>query len=204
MSAKNAKRPYDSTSRQAAATETRTRICVAAEELFLAKGYSRTSISAVARSAGVGDATVYLAFENKAALLNAVILRAVRDNESEGLEEIVETPVSEVLQRFTTGQAAVLARAASLIALGEGAARMDAELRPFRDQAQRNLRNAFRQVADQLAAGGLLRVSAEEAADTIYGISSEVTFLRMTEGVGMSADRYADWLNETLRAALFS
>ncbi|MGH2958324.1 MAG: TetR/AcrR family transcriptional regulator [Solirubrobacterales bacterium] len=203
MSNQNAKRTYDSSSRQAAATETRERICAAAEELFLAKGYARTSMSAVAKAAGVGEATVYVVFENKSTLLNAVILRAVADNDSGELEEITSMPPNAVLPRFASGQAMVLERAAPLIALGESAAQMDAELRPFRDQAQRNLRAAFRKVADQLDDGGLLRLDAQAAADTIYAISSEATFLRMTEGVGMSADEYASWLCDTLAAALF-
>jgi AcrR family transcriptional regulator len=202
MSDQNAKRRYDSTSRKAAATETRERICVAAEELFLVKGYARTSIGSVAKAAGVGEATVYLAFENKPALLNAVILRAVQDNDSRDLEEISEAKPEDLLSRFAAGQAAVLERAASLIALGESATRMDAELRPFRDRAQRNLRAAFRSIAEQLDAGGLLRVDVEVAADTIYAISSETTYLRMTEGAGMPTERYGRWLDETLTAAL--
>jgi AcrR family transcriptional regulator len=204
MSGRNAKRSYDSTSRQVAATETRVRICIAAEQLFLEKGYARTSISAVAKSAGVGEATVYLAFQNKSALLNAVILRAVRDNDSEDLQELDSLPPEELLPRFAAGQAIVLARAAPLIALGESAARMDAELRPFRDQAQRNLRAAFRQLADRLDEGGLLRGSARQAADAVYAISSEVTYLRMTEGVGMPAEEYGRWLSETLAAVLLA
>jgi AcrR family transcriptional regulator len=203
MSDQNAKRLYDSTSRQAAATETRDRICAAAEELFLAKGYARTSMSAVAKAAKVGEATIYVVFANKSALLNAVIIRAVRDNDSGDLSDITSMAPELVLPRFTRGQATVMARAAALIALGESAAQMDAELRPFRDQAQRNLRAAFRGVADRLEAGGMLRGGAQDAADTIYAISSEATYLRMTEGVGMSADQYAKWLNDTLAAALF-
>ena len=80
MSEEPVKREYDASSRRAAAEQTRERICAAAEVLFLRDGYARTSIRAVAKAAGVSEATVYLAFPGKAALLDAVILRAVRDN----------------------------------------------------------------------------------------------------------------------------
>ena len=70
------KRKYDATSRRAAAAATRDRICAAAEQLFVADGYARTSIRAVAQAAGVAEATIYLTFPNKAALLDAVIVRA--------------------------------------------------------------------------------------------------------------------------------
>jgi len=79
---------------------------------------------------------------------------------------------------------------------------MDAELRPLRERAHRNLRAAFRMIAGRLDAAGLLRVGAQEAADTIYAIASESTYLRMTEGAGLSSERYARWLTDTLSATL--
>ncbi len=188
------KRKYDSTSRRAAATATRDRICAAAEELFLRDGYARTSIRAVARAAGVAEATVYLAFADKPALLDAVIVRATRDNASEPLDVIAAAPVEEILPRMASSNAVLMARAARLIALGEGASLMDAELHPLRERAHRNLRAAFRVIAD--------RLGAPEAADTLYAIASESTYLRMTEGAGLPPDRYAAWLTETLAAVL--
>ena len=97
-----------------------------------------------------------------------------------------------------------MARAARLIALGESASFMDAELRPLRERAHRDLRAAFRLVADRLDAAGLLRAGAQEAADVLYAIASESTYLRMTEGAGLPPDRYAAWLTATLSALLIS
>ncbi len=202
MSERPVKRKYDATSRRAAAAATRDRICAAAEQLFIADGYARTSIRAVAKEAGVAEATIYLTFPNKAALLDAVIIRAVRDNPSESLAAIASAPPAEVLPRFATANAALMARAARLIALGESAALMHAELRPLRDAAHRRLRAAFHATADRLAEAGLLRSGAAAAADTLYAIASESTYLRMTDGAGLSADDYAAWLTETLTAVL--
>ncbi len=188
------KRKYDSTSRRTAAAATRERICSAAEELFLRDGYARTTIRAVAKAAGVAEATVYLAFPDKAALLDAVIVRATRDNASEPLDVIAAAPADEILARMASSHALLMARAARLIALGESASFMDAELRPLRERAHRNLRAAFRVIAD--------RLGAPEAADTLYAVASESTYLRMTEGAGLPPDRYAAWLAETLAAVL--
>jgi AcrR family transcriptional regulator len=192
------KRTYDATSRRAAAAKTQDRICAAAEELFVRDGYARTSIRAVAAAAGVAEATVYLAFANKATLLDAVILRAVRDNPSEPLTAVAAAPAGEVLRRLAASNAALMARAAHLIALGESSALMHAELRPLREAAHRRIRAAFRLVADRLDEVGLLRGSAREAANTIYAIASETTYIR----AGLPPDRYARWLAETLGAAL--
>jgi AcrR family transcriptional regulator len=202
MSNEPVKRRYDASARRAAAARTRERICAAAEELFLRDGYARTTVRGVAQAAGVAEATVYLAFPNKGALLDAVIIRATRDNPSEGLDAIAAAPPGELIRRFAESNAALMTRAARLIALGESAAQMDAALRPLRERAHANLRAAFRSVADHLEAAGALRVGAQEAADTLYAIASESTYLRMTDGAGLTADAYARWLTATLSAAL--
>jgi AcrR family transcriptional regulator len=202
MSEPPVKRKYDATSRRAAAEVTRDRICAAAEQLFVADGYAATSIRAVARAAGVAEATIYLTFPNKAALLDAVIIRAIRDNPSERLTTIATAPPAEMLPRVATANALLMARAGRLIALGESAALMHAELRPLRDAAHRRLRAAFRTITDKLDDAGLLRNDAAATADTLFAIASESTYLRMTDGAGLPADDYARWLTDTLTAAL--
>jgi AcrR family transcriptional regulator len=204
MSDDRVKRKYDVTSRRAAAAATRERICATAEELFLRDGYARASIQAVATAAGVAEATVYLSFASKAALLDAVIVRATRDNASEGLDTVAAAPAHEILSRLATSSTLLMARAGRLIALGESATLMDAELRPMRERAHRGLRVAFRVVADRLDDAGLLRIGAQEAAATIYAINTETTYLRMTEGAGLSSDGYARWLTDTLGAILLN
>jgi AcrR family transcriptional regulator len=198
MSGRPVKRKYDASSRRAAAAATRDRICAAAEELFVRDGYARTSLRAVATAAGVAEATIYLAFPNKGALLDAVILRAVRDNPSEPLDAVAAASPEQILSRMAASNATLMARAARVIALGESAALMHAELRPLRERAHGNLRAALRVVADRLDAAGLLRGGAQEAADTMYAIASESTYLR----AGLPPDRYARWLADTLGAAL--
>lgn len=204
MSDRPVKRKYDATTRRAAAAATRERVCAAAEDLFVRDGYARTSIRAVAKAAAVAEATVYLTFPNKASLLDAVIVRAVRDNPSESLAAIAAAPPEEVLPRLASSNAVLMGRAGRLIALGESASLMDSELRPLRERAHRDLRAAFRAVADRLHEAGLLRVGAQEAADGLYAIASESTYLRMTEGAGLSSDRYARWLTDTLGAILLN
>ena len=202
MSPDPVKRKYDATSRRAAASETRERICVAAEELFLRDGYARTTIRTVATAAAVAEATIYLAFSNKGALLDAVIIRATRDNPSESLDAIAAAPPDQVLERLAASNAALMSRAGRLIALGESASLMDTELGPLRERAHRNLRAAFRTIAERLDEAGLLRGGPQDAADTIFAIATETTYLRMTENAGFTVDRYARWLADTLSATL--
>src|SRR3954454_20964744 len=111
MSRPPVKRRYDVTSRRAAAAATRERICIAAEKLFLRDGYARTSIRAVAREAGVAEATVYVVFPDNATLLNALIVRSTRDNFAEELDAIAAAPPHQILPRLAASNAVLMARA---------------------------------------------------------------------------------------------
>src|SRR5689334_25380253 len=57
-------------------TQKRSAILVAARELFLADGFDRSSVDAVAARAGVSKRTVYDYFGDKQALLRAVVEHA--------------------------------------------------------------------------------------------------------------------------------
>lgn len=198
------KRRYDASRRRAAADATRERICAAAETLFLRDGYARASIRAVAREAGVAEATVYLVFSTKAALLDATILRATGAEEGKPFSAILAAPPADVLSRLANAHAAGMSRAARLIALGESAVLMDAALRPLRDRAHANLRAAYAAIAQRLADARLLRpdLTAADAADTLYAICNETTYLRLTRDDARKPKRYASWLTATLEATL--
>ena len=198
------KRRYDTSRRRAAADATRERICAAAEKLFLRDGYARASIRAVAREAGVAEATVYLAFSTKAALLNATILRATGAREGKPFSAIHAAPPADLLTRLAGAHAAGMSRAARLIALGESAVLMDAALRPLRDRAHTNLRAAYAAIAQRLADAQLLRpnLTAADATDTLYAICNETTYLRLTHDGARNPNRYAAWLTATLEATL--
>jgi AcrR family transcriptional regulator len=198
------RRRYDTSRRRAAADSTRERICAAAEKLFLRDGYARASIRAVAREAGVAEATVYLVFSTKAELLNATILRATGAREGKPFSAILAAPPADLLSRLAAGHAVGMSRAARLIALGESAVLMDAALRPLRDRAHANLRAAYAAIAQCLADAQLLRagLTAADAADTLYAICNETTYLRLTHDCARNPKRYAAWLTATLEATL--
>jgi AcrR family transcriptional regulator len=206
MSDDPVKRRYDAPARRAAALATRDRTCASAEELFTVGGYARTSIRAVAKAAGVSEATIYLAFGTKAALLDAVILRAIRDSGSDGLDAILASPAPAILAHSCEANAVLMRRAAPIIALGESAAMMDAELRPLRERAHRGIRAMMRAIADRLDASGLLApgLTATAAADTMYAVATETTYLRFVDGRDHAPDDYAAWLTATLEAALLA
>jgi TetR/AcrR family transcriptional regulator of autoinduction and epiphytic fitness len=64
------KRKYDSTRRQEQARETRLQIVEAARTLFFDRGYSGTTIDAIAQTAGVAPESVYAIFGSKRKILS--------------------------------------------------------------------------------------------------------------------------------------
>jgi AcrR family transcriptional regulator len=66
-------RPYQSTVRAERAQQTRDRIVSAGHGLFLEQGWTLTTMTQVATSAGVGRPTLYLHFDTKLDLLTACI-----------------------------------------------------------------------------------------------------------------------------------
>ena len=66
------KRAYDASRRQEQARARRRRVVAAARDLFERDGYRATTITGIARSAGVSPEMVYKSFGSKAALAKAV------------------------------------------------------------------------------------------------------------------------------------
>lgn len=202
MSDRPVKRTYDASKRRAAAEASRDRVAATAEALFLRDGYAKTSINAVAREAGVSPASVYLAFETKAALLDAAIIRAVRENAADSVEVLLAPDPVDLVPRVAVAHAQTMRRAAPIVALGEASVLMDAALRPMRERAHAGLRAAWGQLAARLGGAGLLRtgLSVADATDVLYTFTSETAYLRFVES--RPVDDYAPWLERTLDAAL--
>lgn len=81
------------------ALETRERIIDAAEDVFHAKGVSRTSLADVAQAAGVTRGAIYWHFKNKSDLFNAMCERfrlPVEEVMFASLEDGVKDPLSEL------------------------------------------------------------------------------------------------------------
>ena len=205
-------RRYSTPKRDARAAATRAQILAAAERLFLRDGYGRTSMKAIAREAGVSEKTMYLAFTTKATLLRQVIQLAVQGDEAgtplaqrPEWRALLTGPAAEVFTRFAQLNAALMARTAAIIALGEAAASVDPELAEHRDSAHAETRANLRALATELQRRGALRrgISERYAADVMYAIATdEGIFLRLTGECGWSPARYADLIARTLTATL--
>ena len=196
---------YSTPVRDARAAATRARIRSTAEALFLEHGYVPTSISQIAKAAGVAEKTVYLVFPTKAALLNEVIVSSIRNEGSdrpfrEQMRAALAAPPARLIELFAEANARLMERTARVMALGESAAPTDPQLAELRERGHDAMRADFRAVAEALAAQGALAddIDADSAAATIYALVNESVYLRLVDGFGWTTEQYRDWLVRAL------
>jgi AcrR family transcriptional regulator len=206
-------RKYRSPKREQAALETKRRIRLAGETLFLRDGYVRTSMAAIAAQARVAEKTVYLAYSTKAALLNDIIRIAVRGGEgavpmthsSSWRSMLNSASGGQLLERFAEENASILERTARFLALGESAAMTDTALATMRDYGHNATREDVRQVAAALHAKNALapHLDVQQAADIIFAfIANDNPYLRLTDECGWTRDQYAELLKRMLTTLL--
>jgi TetR/AcrR family transcriptional regulator of autoinduction and epiphytic fitness len=205
-------RPYDSSNRARQARETRRRIVEAAALLFVREGYSATSIRAIAERAGVAVPTVYATLRSKANILRAVVDLAVRgDDEAAPFASRVDWQEMQ-RQQNPREQLAVFAhlhrqicdREAAVFAQLEAAAGADPEATQLLAEHDQRRYQTQRRLAHSLHRRKQLRpgLAAREAADVIWTLASERTYLALVRDRGWKADNYERWVAEQLVAAL--
>ena len=205
------RRAYHSPRRAAQASETRARISAAARACFLAHGFSGTRMRDVARRARVSEATLYLVFPTKAALLSDVIRSAIRGStpatrlaDSPEWRQLTSMPTEQLLGHFAVLIERVLHDAAPLLAIGAAAASEVAELLELRDRGRAAEHATFKTVVEVLHARGALamHLSVERATDILYALASDTVYLRLTSDCSWSRDHYIAWLTDTLNHAI--
>lgn len=165
----------------------------------------------VAKRARVSEATVYLAFPTKAALLSDVIRSAIRGAEpttrladSPDWQALASVPTERLPGRFAELIERVLHDVAPLLAIGDAAAAEDAELQQLRDRGRTAEHATFRTVAETMHARGALKpnLNVERATDILYALASDAVYLRLITDRSWSRQDYVAWLTETLSHAL--
>ena len=206
------KAPPPRSRRSEQAAHTRRRIVVAATALFAEQGYTATTLEAIARHADVSVETVYKRFGNKVALLEAISEPAIVGAD-DGSDIFDRTEIARIAatkdQRDQVRQLAafsrsILERVHAVHRILVGAAAADTRAAELtRDHEQRRLQGQRRYI-DLLVANGPLRpgLSAEDAAATYSALASPTNFGMLVHDLGWSADRFQEWLENTLARLL--
>jgi AcrR family transcriptional regulator len=199
---KPVKRQYNSTRRQEQASETRLRIIQAARELFIAKGYGRTTIAEIAAKAGVAVETVYAAFRNKATLLRQVWYVTFRGDEEDvrllhrpEIRALFAEP--ELTIRFRQQAVVyipVFRRVAPLLATLRGAAANEPAAAAMLAEWDAGRLDACTRFAEAAAATGQLAVSEAECRDVLAATLDGTLWQRLVVESGWPDERFAAWL----------
>lgn len=201
------KRAYDADARRRASATTRRRILDAARNSLVEHGYRATTVSGIARAAGVHVDTVYELVGRKHQLVVELIElalsgtdEAVAGRDRAHVREMQSTPdPATKLTIYARAIRDTQQRLAPLFLALRDASTTDPEAGAiWRRISDRRAANMRLLVAD-IAATGRLRadLSVEEAADAIWATNSSELFVMLTGERGWSLDQYERWLAAT-------
>ncbi|MDR7275396.1 TetR/AcrR family transcriptional regulator [Catenuloplanes atrovinosus] len=194
------------TSRRAEyAAATRQAIIAASRELFLAKGYVKTTVNEIARTARVAPATVYAVGGGKQDLLRTVIqdgtanlpcgpLFAASVGAAGEPDEVLQLVVHATREAFEAW--ADLMRVVTDTAPHEPAAAESLRV------AQEGLRSGLALGARRLESLGALRLGVDQATDVLYYYLGTTSWSTLTGDNAWTLDRAERWLLVAVRTAL--
>lgn len=201
--------------RAARAVASRARIAAAATELFVEHGYATTSITAVARAAGVGVQTVYYSYPTKADILVGCLDHAVDGADRRDAERdlaalpwvrAVADEADAVRRVFlhVRGSADLMGRAGPVLDLARLGAAGEPVLRAAWDRDEHRRRALHRVLVDACAGDGVLRpgLDAEQATDVVTLVLGPETWNALVRRGGWSSLAWARWAHRTLLADL--
>jgi AcrR family transcriptional regulator len=200
------KRKYSSTVRDEQAARTRARILDAASDLFLERGYARTTMKDIAERADVARDTVHAIFGNKARVLTALIdVRLVPDA---GVDNITQRPdalaikneadQSKQIEMFAKFIAGISTGLRPVFEVLRTASAVEPEMaRVFVEMDRYRMIN-MQTYAKWIAARGPLRVSTRRAGEIIWALASPDVARMLCEEIGWTESQHARWLADTL------
>jgi AcrR family transcriptional regulator len=205
-------RPYRSPLRAERARANREAILRAAHRMFLADGYARTAVAAIAADAGVSEDLVYKLFGNKRGLVVEVLNFAVTgvDGSPPVLEQDkpqqvrAEKDQRRQLVMFAEDISERTSRSRPVDDVIRSAGEVDPALAVKRTDMHRTRLANLRAFIGWLGANGPLRpgLAEEEAAATVWTVTGPDVHRLLVDELGWSHERYRAWVHSTLEAAL--
>jgi AcrR family transcriptional regulator len=201
-------RRYVSPLRQDAATRTRQAVLDAARELFVAQGYTATTVEEIAGRAGVSKPTVFAAAGSKQA-----ILKQLRDIDLAGDDEpvpvaqrpwyreaLAEPDPRRALRLYARNATAIHRRSAGVHEVLRAAAASDKELHNLWRASEDERRGGATIVIDALLQKSRLKAGLDRAAaiDIVWVLTASEVFWRLVRNRRWSNAQFESWLGDTL------
>ncbi|MBJ8343652.1 TetR/AcrR family transcriptional regulator [Antrihabitans sp. YC2-6] len=204
------KRAYQSVLRDEQAVATRHRALVAARDQFLARGYAASSMSSIAKAAGVSRETLYKSFGTKSVLMKAVYDVVVAGDEEdvpfadrpETRRMLADPDPRRAIATFARASAELVERLGPLMALILAGARSgDEDLRMLAETSR-----AERLAGVEGFIGSLVGKGPEfeprEAIDTVWMLTAPEVWQMLVDDRGWTLEAYRRWLERSIVAAV--
>jgi AcrR family transcriptional regulator len=210
FSSVNTRRRYDSSGRRERARQTRDLIVDVAEQLFLAGGYTATTVAAIATAARVSVETIYKGFGGKPGLVRAIVERGLAgagpvpaEQRSDHIRDTEPDP-HRILAAWGTFVTEIGPRVAPILTLVRDAAASDPEVAVTLEQISAARLERMTVNARGLFDAGHLRpeITLDEAADILWTYSSPELYELLVLRRGWSAGRFGRFVGQALIAAL--
>jgi AcrR family transcriptional regulator len=204
--------PVKRTKQADKARQTRRRITGAAHDLFTEHGYGATTLQDVADRAGVAVQTIYFTFGNKRSLLKEVVDTSIAGDDQPVAtmdrawfrDALAAADAHALLRQLVQGTRQIIARVAPMMDVLRAAAATDPEVARLWPQDADPRYTVHLAAARALAGkpGARPGVSAEHAADLLYGLLSPELYRLYVRDRGWTADSWEHWTYQTLCSQL--
>ena len=204
---KSSRRAYHSPLRADQAQQTRRRVLESARRLFVERGYSGTTVAAVAADAGVSPETIYLLGGKRGLLEGVMDITGPHDTAADDdawWQMVARLPTaSERLTGMTAYSCRILARTRPIHTIIRGAADKEgfaAALgqRLLDERLTNQTERLLRYLGDDLAPG----LSVAEAAQRYCALTSPDLYHVLTVQLQWTAEHHQQWLADLLHADL--
>jgi AcrR family transcriptional regulator len=206
------KRRYESPRRRAQAAQTRREILSAAQRLFEQRGYTGTTMAAIAAEAGVALKTVYVAFETKSGVLRALWHLLLRGDEGtapvaerEWFRAVIAEPDPERQLRLTARNSrTVKERAGGILGVIRSAAPVDADISALWARIEAEFHDNQRTIVESLQEKQALRrdLDVGRATDILWTLNHPDLWALLVGKRGWTPDQFERWFGDTICAQL--
>jgi len=208
-------RTYRSELRDAQASQTRTRVLDSAAQEFAARGYTGTTLAAIARGAGVSVETVKLQGAKHELLLAAWNRRLTGADEPAGAPflddderraQATALGDEELVAALAETAAGISAESVGLWQAFAGAARLDDHVRAAFETTLAMRRREFRGLIALLDERGMIANDRprEELAATLVFLASAEGYQHLVAESGMTLQEYRAWLVRAIQRLILA
>lgn len=190
--------------REERAAVTRGRITDAARRLFRTQGYGATTLTEIAREAGVAVQTIYAVYRSKAGILRSLRESVLRQPEAEALyeEALQASTVERAIDLFARSIRWRWEAGADVVAIHRDAATAERDIRAEVDKVLEMRRGGIGRLARSLNAVSALEIDVRQAAAVLDALTMPETYLELVLAHGWTPDAYEAWLARSLQQQL--